>query len=247
MNRRLAILLMLAGSAFGADLPRGESLLDRFVEVTGGKQAYAARKNEIARGTMEFAAMGLKGTVVRYIADKGAYRASIELPGIGPMEMGFKDGVAWQDSVLTGPRVLDGAEKAEAQKDATLDAEYHWRDLYSKAETTGEEAVNGEDSYVVMMTPKGDDPERWYFSQQSGLLLKISTVTTTQQGDVPVEIYYSDYKDFGGVRKPTKETQKVGGQEITLVMESIEANVEIPDARFDLPPGVVALLAKQEK
>ncbi len=248
MNRRIAVVLMLAGaSAFGADLPSAESLLDRYVEVTGGKQAYAARKNEVARGTMEYAAMGLKGKVVRYIGETGGYRATIELPGIGAMDMGFKDGVAWQDSVLAGPRILSGAERAEAMKDATLDAEYRWRQLYSKAETAGEEAVNGEDCYRVVMTPMGDDPETWYFSRKSGLLVKLASVTNTQQGDLAMEIFFSDYKDFGGVLKPSKETQKAAGQEFTLTLDSVEMNVEIPASQFDLPAGVAALAAKQAK
>jgi len=248
VNRRIAVVLMLAAAgAFAADLPSGESLLDRYVEVTGGKQAYAARKSEIARGTMEYAAMGLRGKVVRYIVETGGYRATIELPGIGAMDMGLKDGVAWQDSVLAGPRILSGAERAEAMKDATLDVEYRWKQLYSKAETVGEESVNGEDCYRVTMTPIGDDPETWFFSRTSGLLVKLAAVTKTQQGDLAMEIFYADYKNFGGVLKPAKETQKAAGQEFTLTLESVEANVEIPASQFDLPAGVAALAAKQPK
>jgi len=241
------VLWMVAASAFAADLPSAESVLDRYVEATGGKAAYAVRKSEVARGTMEFAAQGLKGKVIRYVGGQNRYRATIELPGIGAMDMGYKDGIAWQDSVLSGPRILEGAEKAEAMKDATLDPEYRWRDLYSKAETTGEETINGEACYRVTMTPKGDDPESWFFSRKSGLLLKIATVTSTQQGDVPVEIFYADYKMFGGVLKPGKETQKVAGQEIVLTMESAEVNTEIPAIQFNLPEGVAALAAKQAK
>jgi hypothetical protein len=248
MNRRLAVVLMLAAtSAFAADLPAAESLLDRYVEVTGGKQAYAARKSEVARRTMEYPAMGLKGKAMTYYGEAGQYRASIELPGIGVMEFGVTDGIAWQNSMLTGPRILTGAERAEAMKDATLDAEYNWRKLYSKAETVGEEAFNGEASYLVRMTPNGDEPESWFFSTKSGLLLGMRSVTSTQQGDVPVEIAYGEYKSFGGIQKPSKETQKAAGQEFTLALESIEVNVEIPAAQFSFPADVAALVAKQAK
>ena len=161
--------------------------------------------------------------------------------------MGYRDGVAWQDSALIGPRILVGPEKSEALKDATLDPEYHWRSLYSKAETAGEESVNGEPCYKVILTPIGDDPETWFFSKQTGLVVKMSSVTTTQQGDIPVETFYSDYKQLGGVLRPTREIQKVAGQEIELRLDAAEVNVQIPAERFQFPAGVTALLAKQPK
>ena len=53
MNRRILIVVVAAAAAFGADpLPSAESVLDRYVQVTGGKQAYEKRKTEIAHGTL---------------------------------------------------------------------------------------------------------------------------------------------------------------------------------------------------
>ena len=246
MNRRTAGLWMLAAmQLWAADLPSGASVLDRYIEVTGGKQAYEARKSEIMRGTVEYKAAGLKGSVVRYVRDKNLYRATIDMPGIGPMDMGYRDGVAWQDSAFLGPRLLSGAEKAEALKDATLDPEYHWRELYSKAETVGEETVNGEECFKLTLTPIGDAPETWFFSKKSGLVAKMNAVTSTQQGDIAVETVYSNYKTLGGVLRPTREVQSVAGQQIELTLDAAETNVDIPAARFEFPEGVTALLAKQ--
>ena len=247
MGRIAGLVLVATSYAWAADLPSGASLLDRYVEVTGGKAAYEARKSELMRGTIEYKIAGLRGSVVRYVRDANLYRATIEMPGVGAMDMGYRDGVAWQDSALIGPRILDGAEKSEALKDATLDPEYHWRQLYSKAETTGEETVNGEECYKVMLTPIGDDPEAWFFSKKTGYVVKMSAVTSTQQGDIPVDTFYSDYKQLGGVLRPTREVQRVAGQEIELRLDSAEVNVEIPAERFQFPAGVRALLAKQAK
>ncbi len=228
-----------------ADLPSGASVLDRYVEVTGGKQAYEARRSEILHGTIEYKVAGLKGSVVRYVRERNLYRATIEMPGIGAMDMGYRNGIAWQDSALMGPRILTGPEKSEALKDATLDPEYHWRELYSKAETVGEDVVNGEECYRVVLTPIGDAPETWFFSKKSGLVLKMSAVTSTQQGDIEVETTYTDYRNLGGVLRPTHEVQSVAGQQIELRLDAAEVNVDIPAERFQLPEGVSALLAKQ--
>ena len=43
MIRRLFFALALALPLAAADLPTPDAILDRFIEVTGGKAAYAAR------------------------------------------------------------------------------------------------------------------------------------------------------------------------------------------------------------
>ena len=68
MNRRVVDSLASGRrsrchAVFAADpLPSAESILDRYVQVTGGKQAYDKRKTEIAHGTVEYAALGIKGS-----------------------------------------------------------------------------------------------------------------------------------------------------------------------------------------
>jgi len=60
-------MAMAACSAFlfAADepLPKAETILDRSIEVTGGKAAYEKRKTEITTGTFEFSGKGVKGTI----------------------------------------------------------------------------------------------------------------------------------------------------------------------------------------
>ena len=70
MNRRYLIVALIGVPAlFAADpLPSAESILDRYVEVTGGKQAYQKRKSEISRGTLEYPSLGIKGVYVRFAA-----------------------------------------------------------------------------------------------------------------------------------------------------------------------------------
>ena len=89
MNRRvLLVLLAVAGtgvtSVYAADpLPSAESILDRYVQVTGGKQAYEKRKTEIAHGTVEYAALGIKGSITRYAAEPDKYYATWTSKGWG--------------------------------------------------------------------------------------------------------------------------------------------------------------------
>lgn len=239
-------LLMLALPVWGADLPRAETLLDRFVEVTGGKQAYESQKSAIAHGTVDYAAMGLKGKVTLYTTSDGFYRMKMDMAGVGALETGVKDGVAWERSDLLGPRVKTGLERAEAIREAEGSnlPSPKWREFYSKVETAGEAVAEGEECYKIAMTPTEGTPETLYLSKKSGLVVKFEATSHTQMGDIPAEMLFADYKEFGGVLTPSRMTQKAAGQVITIVMDSVDVNATIPADLLELPPDVAALVAK---
>jgi len=252
MNRRF-LLLALAGGllpgarAFAADpLPSAESILDRYVEVTGGKQVYEKRKTEIAIGTLEYPAQGVKGTITRYEAEPDNYYATLEIPGIGKIEMGVAGGVAWENSALMGPRVKSGEEKQQAVREATMNSTLYWRKLFPKAETVGMETVDGQECYKVVLTPAEGKPETMYFQKKSGLAVKTTTVAVSPMGEIPVEVLVANYKNFDGVLAPAKTTQKAAGQEFTISIDKVQVNSEIPAERFAFPPEIRALLAKSK-
>ncbi|MEO8098089.1 MAG: DUF4412 domain-containing protein [Acidobacteriota bacterium] len=237
---------MSRGGAWAAGLPSAESLLDRYVEVTGGKAAYENRKSEVAHGTMEFVAQGLKGKMVRYADASGLYRMTMDLPGIGTMETGVRDGVAWERSDLMGPRTKTGAERAESLREAVLNSISLWRQLFPKVETIGEETVNGEECYKVAMYPGEGNLETLFLSKKSGLAVKLTTVTSTQMGDLAAEILFSGYKNFGGILTPVKVIERAAGQEISITLDSVEVNAPIPADQLEFPADVAALLGKQK-
>ena len=55
---------------------------------------------------------------------------------------------------------------------------------------------------------------------------------------IPQEVttYFSEYKEFGGMKMPTQISAKVGGVEIQGVkVNGVELNVEIPDSVYAFP------------
>jgi len=227
------------------ELPSADTILDHYLEVTGGREAYAKHKSEIQAGTLEYPAQGVKAKITRYASEPDNYLASVEITGIGKVDTGVTDGIAWENSVVLGPRIKSGDEKAMAIREATFNGTLYWRKLYPKVENTGVEAVDGEDCYKILLTPKEGRPETMYFSRKSGLLVKASTVAATQMGDIPVEMVYSAYKESGGIRSPTVITQKAAGQEFTITIESVRVNDEIPAEKFALPAEIRAILDKK--
>lgn len=241
--RSLSVSLLAAVSAL-AQAPTAESILDRFVEVTGGKAAYERVKGETMTGTMEMKAQGVKGKTVSYRGPNLKSYMAMEIEGAGKIEQGVVDGVAWEKSAMNGPRIKTGEERAFQIREALIARDAHWREAYEKAELQGEEACGDATCYKLLLAPKGGGrPETHFFDKATGLRAKTTTVLSTQMGDLPVEMLFSEYKEFSGLKVPTKTVNKMAGQEFQLLVNSVDIG-PVPVEKFALPPDVKALAVK---
>ncbi len=244
MSRVLLFLAWGLWLAPAQDLPTGESILDRYVEVTGGKGAYDKIHNEVAKGTMELTGKNVKGTIVSYQAEPNKDYSAVDIEGVGKVESGTDGTVAWENSAIAGPRIKTDVERDEMIRASAFNAHLNWRIMYDKVETAGSETVEGEDCSKVVLTPKSGRPETEYYSKKTGLLVKTASVNTTQMGDLPTEALVKDYKEVSGVKMAFTRVNRLAGQEIQVHLDSIEINADIPKDRFDLPEAIKALLRK---
>jgi hypothetical protein len=233
-----------SGLSLAQPLPKAETILDRYVDVTGGKAAYERHKTEVLRGTITFAAQGLTGQLTRYAAAPDKEYSMVELGPIGKIESGVANGIAWEKSVILGPRVKEGDEKDQAVRESRFNAPLEWRKIYSKAETASVETAEGEECYRVVLTPAAGKPETQFYSKKSGLLVKTTATAASPMGDVDVEVTVSDYRSFGGVLMPTRSKQKAGGQELDISISGVGVNEALPPDIFNPPADVETLIDK---
>lgn len=245
---RIAIpaLLLLAAAASAADDIKPEAILDKYIEVTGGRAAYEKIKTEIATGTLEITTFGLSGTLTVYQAAPDKAYTDIEFPApVGKAEEGSNGQVAWAINGQQGPRIKEGDERAGALRRDALNADLHWRDFYKKAELAGAEDVGGKPCYKVVLTPNEGAAETRYYDKGSNLLVKVIVPIATPEGATTVEIALSDYRDEGGILTPHTVAQKLPGMDMVVKIESVKHNAEIPPGRFDLPAEIKALTDKK--
>jgi hypothetical protein len=224
------------------DLPDPATIVDAYVTASGGRAAYENVFNRVATGTMELVGLGVKGTVTEYAEAPYRNRLVMDAEGIGKIEAGTGDGLAWEADSIQGARLLEGEERAAALREATFNRELHWRQLYKDAVTAGIDSLDGRPCYKVVLTPQDGRPESWWFDLQSHLLVKSSTIVETMMGDVPVETAYEDYRPVDGLLLPHANTQTLLVQKIRIVLQSIQHNLDLPAGCFDPPPEVRALL-----
>jgi outer membrane lipoprotein-sorting protein len=239
-----ALLLAAAGAMAADDLPKADTILDKYVEATGGKAAYQKVHSEITSGSMELTAMGIKGKMVSYTAEPDKSYTEVTMEGIGQFRDGSNGQVAWSINAMQGPRLKEGDEKAEALLRAKFNSDHDWRKIYDKAETVGVEQVDGKDCYKIVLTPKTGNPVTRYYDKESNLLVKMVAVLKGPMGEISTESMPGDYRKEGEILMPHKIIQKAASQQFTITIDSVQHNAEIPKEKFDVPPEIQALMKK---
>ncbi|MDR1840503.1 MAG: hypothetical protein LBQ86_01080 [Holophagales bacterium] len=224
-----------------AELPSGGSIIDKYVEVTGGVDAYKKIRNTVAKGTYEFAAMGIKANMTVYTAEPNLHLMELEIPNMGKILEGCDGAIAWSYSAMTGPSIKEGREAEEALNEAIFH-DYDWKTKYTSATTEGIEKVEGEECYKVIVTPKVGNPRTHYYSKETGLLIRIDAISESPMGKLAIEIVQKDYRKADGVMVPHQVINNVPGQTMTIVITEIKNNVEIPKSTFEPPEEVKTLL-----
>jgi hypothetical protein len=108
------------------------------------------------------------------------------------------------------------------------------KQFYPRIEVDGIEQINGHDVYRVLAY-REDEPDRFYFDKETGLLVRFYTRIESTLGDLPQETTYEDYRAVGGVKVPF--TLRVAGIQNTMVYkwDKIDANAAISDSPFAKP------------
>lgn len=245
----LAATIAAAGFGVAAQetaLPSGESVLDAYVEATGGKAAYEAIRNRMISGRLEIPAVGIVLDMTQYQTAGGRYYTLASSPDLGAVESGSDGETVWTINPFEGgPRVLEGEERSVERRANAIDADVAWQAWYSEVKCVGEAEVNGEACWKLELTPKeGTAKETRYYGKSSKLLVKTELSLTTLNGVLDVEVFMSKYEEADGVKQPREIRQVIAnaGLEVTVTVSNIRTNIDIPDDRFAIPEEIKAMV-----
>ncbi len=233
-------------------MPSADDVLNKFIEATGGKEAYAKVTSRVVNGAMEIAAQNIKGTITAYTKAPNMMFVSVDIPGVGVIERGYNGdaNVGWEKSAIQGTRLLKGDELDRVKQEAMTQSDLEWKKLYKDAKVVGSEKLGDDDCYKVEMTTNAGKLETRYYDKKTGLLNQTTMDMETPQGVVKVTAKVSDYRDIDGVKVPYKNTQEiaVGGMQMTqeVTLNNIQTNVDAPAGKFDVPDDVKTLAEKEK-
>ncbi len=239
----LSVLLTISTLAFAADVPTGESIMEKAAQKTGSAAALAKAKSVVMNGTVSIEGRNINGPVSVWQQDGKSYTA-IEFPGVGKVEEGYDGATAWEMNALQGARIKSGEEKAAAIRSGKLNMVASWREEYKSALNLGEATVEGKATWKVELVPNDGRPETFYFDKETGLPVRVSQIVVSPLGEINVDMMLLDYRDVEGIQTPFVMKQVAAGQVMAMRFTKISYSEKIPADRFELPAPVKALVKK---
>ena len=238
------------------ELPSANEVFDRYVEVTGGKAAYEKLYNSVARCTATSGAREMKLVIYQQAPD--GYYQYFEFASGRKVEAGSDGKIVWGKAGGGRCQLVYGAKRAASLRVAAFNEALRMGALLGETECVGLEEFKGQACYKVVATPVEGYAEELLYSKESGLLLTRGITRKTGAGDMLSTVKeFRDYAETEGVvsartvaKKQLLHDRTTGSQRMVqntvTKVESLEYNVAIPEARFDLPEGVKALLTKEQ-
>lgn len=142
---------------------------------------------------------------------------------------------------MSGPRLMSEEEIADLSDQMDPNSAAKHREVYKVIEHAGEVEFQGQKAHKIRLVRKNGRESFEYYSMDSGLLIGQEMIQASQMGDIKVVAVMSDYKEFDGMKLPTKITQKVGPQEMVMTISEVSLN-KVDDKVFKRPPAVEALV-----
>lgn len=233
----LCLALALPLSAAAQQLPPAKQVVDRYVEAVGGREAIARHKFRTVESEMGMPGMSTTIRVVMAAPDR--MLATYEMPGVEEVRTGYDGRVGWQVNP-NGPALLSGADLEQVVETADFHAPLDYGKLFRSMETTERAELNGRPCWRVELT-SASGRESWQcFDTETGLMVATGGKQEFLMDSVDVISLLSDYREFDGVKMPTRSTTRIGGRDMTTTVKSV-SHAPVDAAVFALPAEIVAL------
>jgi outer membrane protein assembly factor BamB len=240
-DHREAGIVAAASTPERGPMPAADDLFARHVEAIGGEVALRRLESAHIEGEMEILGGGITRTAMtidRMAPDKFLLVYHTQF---GSNTRGYDGEVGWETDVFYGDKLYEGAELSAIREWARFHADLDYGTIYTSMKTTGPGTFGDRPCWMVEAVTAEGTTRRVYFDRETGLLVG-------RESDTESMVIHADYKDFDGVKHPTKITVLVpetGAEETILVRDVTFDGVEA--ATFDKPERVQRLLRTPEE
>ena len=215
-----------------ADLPSGNSLVEKYIQALGGIEALKKVSSRVEKGNASSAGREYSVDILAKSPDKGL--TVTHLPD-GDLATAYSAQSGWQLTPGRPTRELTSTEIDGAKIDSSFYFPIHLKEIFSEFETTGVEKIDTHPVYAVRGRQPNQPPIRLFFDQESGLLVRQIRYEPTPLGRIPVQADFSDYRDTNGVKVPYQRITSRPGRRLLTKIDSVEQNIKLEDSKFEKP------------
>jgi zinc protease len=211
-----------------------ETIFAKYIEATGGKARYAALRDRTVEYTGKMATFPMKLKVVQKAPNK-LYQ-EMTITGMMEQKTGYDGKNAWA-TMPQGVIDLTGEQLTSMKREAQLRFYEAYKNLGLTAAVAGIKEIKGKKYYEVTFADTSGVVLAHYFGVDDALKARDVQWMTTPQGKAEQSTDYFDYKDFDGIRIPTRFEQNVMGQTLVFALEKVSTNTGVADTIFGKPAG----------
>jgi hypothetical protein len=215
-------------------LPSTEQVIAKYEQAIGGRAAYEKLKSRVMKGsqiTYDGTAMPLE--IYQAAPSK---LVTIATTPRGAVMSGYNGTVGWMKNPR-GLRELSGAQLKQMQQSATFLNDFMFRETYPGGVVVGREKIGDREAFVLVSHASDNRTEKLYFDTETGLLLRILTITQTLLAPIPEQTDFEDYRDVDGIKLPFTVRQSYVDPWVgwTRKFTEIKHNVPVDEAKFNMP------------
>jgi outer membrane lipoprotein-sorting protein len=241
--RNAAVALLVA--AFVGLVPQSSpaqtisQILSKVYVARGGLTRIRALRSERVSGTISF---GAEASGPFSVELKRPMKMRMTLAVQNQTMIRVYDGAqGWANNPFAGklnPDAMGEEDLKNISEEADFDGPLvDYAKKSNKVELVGKDKVEETEVWRVKLTTKNGDVRYYLFDAKTFLLLKWEGKRRAEGKDYPIESYFHDYRDVGGLKFAFEIDSGSSATDLTqkLVIDKIELNVNFADSDFTKP------------
>jgi outer membrane lipoprotein-sorting protein len=217
--------------------PAASQLLDKYLQAVGGADALQKITTRVERGNLLF---GQNQTAIEIYAKAPNKRISVSHSPNGESMTAFDGTAGWLGNTGRPARDMAPFEAQGAMVDAIFALALDAKKVYTQFRPAAPEKIGDKEVYVLFARGKGAPLTKFFFDEQSGLLIRLERYSDVGLGLMPVRVDYADYRDADGIKIPFRWTLSRPNGRFTIQIDSVQQNVTIDDSKFSKPAAPAA-------
>ena len=229
-----------ARSAAAQALPSAKSLIEKHDAAVGGRAAMDKHSSRHETVSLSIPAANISGTMETWNSKPNLYLSKQTFAG-GEVMTGFNGATAWLIAPGQGATVLDTDAAAEMKSQSDFFGDYYDPARVKSAETVEIGDFQGQRCYTVKIVHKDNTESLIYLDSATGLRAGQTETAKMNGQEMQRTLVMSDYKDFGGVKMPTKRVMKLPMAEVQMEVTAVDYD-KVDPSTYALPAAVKALV-----
>ncbi|HUL78660.1 MAG TPA: hypothetical protein VL691_15460 [Vicinamibacteria bacterium] len=236
-RKLVALVALLAPVVVSAQTV--DEIVARHIAARGGREALAS-VHTLRMSGRATEGPGREAIVRREIARPGRIRTEFEFQGTTGV-YAWDGSAGWRVSPLDGrfePEALSAAEATIAAEQADIDGPLvDWKAKGNRVELVGTDTLPGGRAHHLKVVLKSGAEREVWVDAATGLVVKTMSTRVWRGREVSLETTFGDYRETGGVTFPRSIETGVPGhpRRLLIVVESVEVNPTVDEARFRMP------------